>query len=184
MNRPLRYIFSLLVILPVVFFAIGFLFGDDIGDGSSMFESFGSLLEGADTQAEVEVDKTIYDSVDDRAAPLIKYVGGVQETGTYFSLKEQLLVYTEDGEQNGAAEEGFSIYLKDVRNCEGMSVLNKLRAEDVAFMEQISMSLIYIEEMDLLYINNIGNYIFVVKVYGSNGASMEYEFTMPVEIGD
>ena len=82
---------------------------------------------------------------------------------------------------NGSVEEDFAIYLMDIRNMDGNSVLEVLSSAEIEDMEEIPATFIYDREQDILHIFGSGIYVVYVKVYGSSGGQVVYEFKLPVE---
>ena len=182
MKLPLKYVFSIFIITPAVFFAVYFLFARD-GDGNIIkYQDFGTVIKDADTHAEPQLNVVISNAANNASAPILKYRGGIQKIGSCVVFKDMFLVTTENGEKPGSLEDDFKLYLKDIRTSADYSVLEKLYTEDIGALEEIPTSFIYDQNLEVLYIHDSGNYTVTVKVYGANGSQAEYEFILPVEI--
>lgn len=181
MKDTLKHFFALLVIIPVVMFAIYFLYTGNVGNGHGLFAGIGNLLEGAVTGGDTDPALPDAGAVTGTDAPLLKYSASTQEIDSSIRFKSLFTVITENGEKNGTTEDDFAIYLSDVRNSADVSVVEFLTSEEMDELEEIPAPFIYDEESDMLYCYKSGVFTVLVKVYGANGAQAVYEFLLPVE---
>ena len=178
MKEPLKFIFAMLIIIPFVIFAIQFMFEKNENGNYKVFDSIGSILESADMSDITNVDITL----NQPEVPIIKYCAGVKQINTMTEFKEMFTVTTENGTKNGKLEDDFALYLFDIRNVAGMSVVECLTIEQIESLEVIPSAFIYNQETDILFFNQSGIYTVIVDVYGSNGNLVQYEFLLPVEV--
>lgn len=174
MKKVLSYVFSVLAIVPIVIFSIGFLFNDN-------FNRYGELLDVVDSTEKTGVEIDLNEEIGNANAPTLEYMQGPQEVGNCFVFKSVLQVTTETGIKNGTVEDDFAIYLSDIKSGAGTSVVEFLSKEQIESLEEIPAAFLYDQENDMLYCYKSGAYKVIIKVYGSNGTQVEYEFILPVE---
>ena len=115
--------------------------------------------------------------------PSVHYNEGALQIGDCVKFKSLLTVILEDGSSvSGGSENGFAIYLIDVKAEAGNSVLEKISTEELVSMEEIPSAFVYDETLDLLYIFGSGTYTLQVKIYSDSGGMDMYEFQLPVEL--
>lgn len=114
--------------------------------------------------------------------PSMQYSEGALNQGDCVEFKSLFSVQMKNGTYaNGSAENGFAIYLIDIQNKMGDSVLEKISTVDRTNMAEIPSPFVYDEEQDLLYIFENGIYIVEVKIYSDTGGMEIYEFQLPIE---
>ena len=114
--------------------------------------------------------------------PLVIYNSGAQQVNTCVAFKNLLSIKLENGTTvSGNTENGFALYLSDIKTKEGNSVMEVMSANDIAQLEEVPAPFVYDKENDLLYIFASGTYHVIVKIYTDSGASQSYEFQLPVE---
>lgn len=177
MKKPLKYIFVMLMIVPVVLFSVHLLFGKSQSGDRLVFDTIGDVLESANVEDTPKADVTITRS----DAPIIKYNQGTHEVDTSVNFKSMFTVVTSNGEKNGIAEDDFSLYLSDIRSVADLSVVEFLTTEQIEALEEIPAAFLYDKEKDILYFHQSGVFTVMVNVYGTDGTMAQYEFTLPVE---
>lgn len=178
-----KQFYPLMIMLSCVLFVVYIFFSANPNDGKDIFEGVGNVFAPMIGTDEVKNDGLSYkQSGVSGYIPIIKYNVGPQKVGNCVSFRELFLVQKEDGSfVNGNTDDGFALYLEDIRNQNGNCVLEWLSSEEIAEMEEIPASFVYDKEQDLLYIYGSGTFVVYIKVYGSSGGSQIYEFNLPVE---
>ena len=179
----LKHYYSLLLLLAFFSFVIWMFFSEGLHGKENVFWATGEVVAPLLHGGEMKSDGIAYmENNVSGYVPVITYTGGIQEVGKYISIKSLLDVTLEDGTTvNGSVEDGFTIYLEDIKNSAGNSTLMYLTAEDIANMEEIPASFVYEKEEDILHCFASGIYTVYLKIYGSNGGVESYVFQMPVE---
>ena len=178
-----KQFYPLMLMIACVLFVVYIFFSAELNEGKGVFEGAGNVYAPMIGKDEVKNEGLNYMENNAQSyVPLIKYNSGAKAVGDCVKFKELFLVQKEDGSfVNGDTEDGFAIYLEDIKSKAGNSVLERLSSEEVAQMEEIPASFIYDKEQDLLYIFGSGTFVVYIKVYGSGGGTELYEFNLPVE---
>lgn len=152
-----KQFYPLIIMLNCVLFTLWVFFSATIYNGNGVFEGGGKLfapvLEADETKTEG------FNYVSGSAGDCILKVecnAGVQTVGGSISVKNLLSVNKEDD---------VTIYLMDIRNQTGESV----------------MDTVYDKEQDTMCFHKSGTYVVYIKIYGVNGSQEAYEFRLPVE---
>ena len=180
-----KQFYPLMIAVSCVLFVIWIFFPANSYNRAGVFESGGKLFQPVVNTREIKSEGI--DFIKDTVSgfvPVAKYTGGVKTIGEFLVFKEQLQVMKADGSWvNGSLEDEFSIYLLDIRNKSGNSVMVTRRADEIAGMEEIPAPFVYEKEQDMLCCFGNGIYTVTVKIYGANGGMAIYEFHLPVEVG-
>ena len=165
-----------------VLFVVSVFFSNASNDG--MGGNAGKVYESMlDTENIGTNGPTIIGGAGALETPLIKYASGAREVGEVLTFKNLLKVQLSNGtEVSGSTENGFAIYLLDIRNSEGNSEMLVMSEAEIENLEEIPASFLYDKENDKLHLHKSGTYTVIVKIYGSSGAFAEYEFKLPVEV--
>lgn len=179
----MKQYYPLLILLSCVLFVINVFFTDTIYKGRGIFEGGGTLFAPMLESTEVTNDGLTYIADNGNGyVPSVSYNSGAKKVFDCVTFKELLLIHNEDGSTTaGNVEDTFAIYLKDIRNKDGNSVLEMFSAEDIANMEEIPAAFVYDKENDLLYIYGSGVYTVHIKIFSDGGGMEEYVFQLPVE---
>ena len=90
-------------------------------------------------------------SVND-VVPSVHYDGGALQLGDWVEFKTMLTVELENGFRvNGSTENGFALYLLDIRTTAGNSMLEFMSTDDLANMEDLPSAFVYDKELDMLF---------------------------------
>lgn len=179
-----RQFYPLLILTSCVLFVMGVFFSAPIYSGEGVFEGAGELFSPVADTGEIKSEGISYiEGSVSGYMPVIRYASGVQKTGSYIVFKDMFIVQKEDGSVvSGSEEDGFAIYLLDIKNHAGKSVLLTLSAEEIEALEEIPAPFVYEEEQDILCCFLSGVYTVQIKVYGAHGGQEIYEFQLPVEV--
>jgi len=181
MKKVINVLFALLLMGIVVIFSIEYIFNGTIAGGNGIFQGIGNILN-ATTTDETYTLPSLNSSASTKTPPIIKYVSSSHEVNSSIRFKSLFTVITENGEKNGTVEDDFTIYLSDIRNGAGVSVVEHLTTEQIEALEEIPAPFLYDTQTDTLHCHQSGVYVVSVKIYGSNGTLAEYEFQLPVEV--
>ncbi|MBQ2706291.1 MAG: hypothetical protein IJF60_05680 [Agathobacter sp.] len=183
MKDMIKQFYSLLILVACVIFVISVFFVSPMLGGKGTFGGmgaiFGPMLDTPEIKTEglESIDKT-----ESNYSPVIKYNSGAHEVGTYAIFKELLLVQKKDGSfVSGSIKDEFTLYLIDIKNQYGESVLVKLSHEDVENLEEIPAAFVYDKDTDTLYFYSSGVYTVQFKIYNQSGGQKSFEFSIPVE---
>ena len=178
-----KQFYSIPIILGCVLFVIGVFFPSEVSGKQGIFVEIGNVFTPVISGKEIMSDGVHYiDSFISTYVPFVKYQAGVQMAGSYISFKEQFEVTKADGTVvSGSVEDEFAIYLQDIKNQAGQSVLLLLSAEEIEALEEIPAPFVYDKEQDILCCFESGIYTAYVKVYGINGGQKTYTFQLPIE---
>lgn len=170
----MKHIKDILIMCACVMFVIYVFFSANYNGGEGVFENTGNIYAPMMEDEELTHDRLDYIGEEvDSYVPEIKYNSGAKQVGDCVTFKELFLVHIEDD---------YALYLSDIKNQSGNSVLERLSSEDLEDMDEIPAPFVYDKEKDLLYIFGSGIYSVEIKVYGSNGRVEVYEFNLPVEV--
>lgn len=164
---PLLMMFACVLFVVAVFFAMP-MYGE-----KGLFRGVGKLFSGMELKDYQVVGFDHLINVSTPFCPTVKYRAGVQTVGSILLFKEQF-------ETN--LEEEYEIYLLDIKNEEGVSVLDIMTAEEIEMLQEIPMAFIYEKEQDVLYCLQSGVFTVQIKLCGAKGGQMLYEFRLPVEV--
>ena len=180
----IKQFYPLLILCSCVLFVIYVFFsaGEDGNEG--VFENVGEIYAPMIGSDAVEKDSLQHlGSSTDANTPVVKYNSGAKSVGDCVSFRSLFLVEMQDGRWiSGDEEDGFALYLEDIKNKSGNSVLERLSSQEIEELEEIPAPFIYDKENDLLYVYASGVYQVQIKVYGAAGGMQTYEFNLPVEI--
>ncbi|MBQ2901137.1 MAG: hypothetical protein IJE49_04760 [Agathobacter sp.] len=178
-----KQFYPLIIMLGCVSFAIWMFFSTGLRGKDNVFEGAGEVFSPVLDTGNLKNEGLSYveGAVSDYV-PVMTYTGGTQNAGSYIAMKSLFDVTMEDGSVvNGSEESGFTIYLTDIQNQAGDSVLMFLNADDIASMEEILVPFVYEKEQDILCCFQGGIYTVYVKICGTNGGEHTYVFQLPVE---
>ena len=181
----LKQMFLLLVVFMGVMFALYIYFSAPFNGKKGLVKGTGTYVEavmGTESNGGSNVD---YEEDEEKETSTfqLKYIYGTQTVGACVKFKSLLTVTTEDGEKPGELEDDFTIYLNDITDMNGNSVVEKLSTEMIESLEEIPAAFIYDKELDLLYFHKSGAFVVYMNIYDANGYKTSYEFTLPVEVG-
>jgi len=178
-----KQFYPLLILFSCLSFVVYIFFSAELNNGEGVFEGAGSVYVNMIGTDELKNEGLNHvQSNEDGYVPMLKYNSGVRNVGDCVNFKEMFLAQKEDGSfVEAKTEDGFALYLEDIRNQSGNSVLVRLSSEEIERLEEIPASFIYDNEQGLLYFYGSGTYVVYVKVYGNGGAVELYEFNLPVE---
>lgn len=160
-----KQFYAVLILVGSVLFVIGVFNG--------VFVDVGETLEPVVRESEITCEGLDYmDTFVSTEMPVVKYRAGVQQAGTYIPFGEQF---------EGISGEEFTIDLLDIKNQRGESVLLLMTEDELANIQEIPASFVYVEEQDILCCFTSGSYTVQIKVRGENGGTERYEFQLPVE---
>lgn len=179
----IKQFYQLLILVACVMFVISVFFVSPMLGGKGTLGGtgaiFGPMLDTPEIKTEglESIDKT-----ESNYSPVIKYNSGAHDVGTYAIFKDLLLVQKKDGNfVSGSTEDEFTLYLVDIKNQYGESVLVTLSHEDVENLEEIPSDFVYDKDTDALYFYSSGVYTVQFKIYNQSGGQKSYEFFIPVE---
>lgn len=183
-----RAYYPLMIAGACMLFVIGVFFSGASNGGMGVFGNAGEIYNSMIDTENIGTNGLDYIGGAGAGAadvPVIKYASGVRITGEAVTFKSLLKVQlSNQTEVSGSTENGFAIYLVDIRNAEGNSEMLVMSAQDIEGVEEIPASFLYDKENDLLHLHKSGTYTVIVKIYGSSGASAVYQFKLPVEAGN
>ena len=180
----IKQFYPLLIMCSCVLFVIYVFFSAGDYGNEGIFENIGYIYRTMIGDDAREDDSILYlASSTDAYIPAIKYNSGAKSVGECMKFHSLFLVEMQDGSfVSGDEENGFALYLEDIKNTSGNSVLERLSSEAIDELEEIPAPFIYDKENDLLYVYSSGVYLVQIKVYGTGGGMQVYEFNLPVEI--
>ena len=177
--------FGLLIMAGCVLLVIGVFFFSETEYGMGIFGTTGTTFSPL-----IGDDALVNDGANHLQGgvngyiPRIHYSGGALQLGDWVEFKTMLTVELENGSMvNGSTENGFALYLLDIRTTAGNSVLEFMSTDDLANMEELPSAFVYDKELDMLYVFGSGTYTVSVKIYSDAGGMETYEFKLPVELG-
>ena len=181
-----REYYQLMIAGACVLFVVGVFFSNTSNDGMGVFGNAGAVYESMIGTENIGTSGPSFiggSGAGALEAPVIQYASGAREVGEVLTFKNLLKVQLSNGtEVSGSTENGFAIYLVDIRNAEGNSEMLVMNEQEIEDMEEIPASFLYDKENDQLHLHKSGTYTVILKIYGSSGAFAEYEFKLPVEV--
>jgi len=181
MKIVIKKYFPVIIAALGVFFAITVYFFGLQGTENGIFAEIGTVLTGA-SEEKIVSDIIKDDSFVSIEVPDIKYCGGTIEIGDVAGIKELFQFTYADGSIVNGKDTEYVIYLLDVEDTSGKSVMEIFTPEDIEAMEEITSPFIYDEENDLLHFHKSGSFKVLLRVYYDANTYMEYEFYIPVEV--
>lgn len=178
-----KQFYPILIVASFVLFVVWIYFSATIYGESGIFKGAGTVYKPMLETDELKNEGLTYISGQGaQDVPVVKYNSGAQTVGTSTSFKEMLTVIKADGTTaTGSAENGFAIYLMDIKTVAGNSAMEILPTEEIEGLEEIPADFIYDKDQDILYFHGSGIYTVYVKIYGESGGQAVYEFQLPVE---
>ena len=136
-KNVIKQYYLLLMILACVLFVIHMFFSFPIQGGKGVFEGGGSIYTSMIEKEDAKLESM--DAINKKAfSPSILYNAGVHKVGSSTEFKSLFLVQIEDGSFiEGNIEDGFSLYLKDIVDERGCSVLEVLPTDVIFSLEEI-----------------------------------------------
>lgn len=181
-----RAYYSLFITGACMLFVVGVYFSGAANGGMGVFEKAGETYDSMIDTENIGTNGLDYiggAGAGQSDAPVMKYASGVRNVGEVVTFKNLLKVQLSNGnEVSGSTENGFAIYLVDIRSAEGNSEMLIMSAQDIEDLEEIPAAFLYDKENDQLHLHKSGTYTVIVKIYGSSGVSAVYEFKLPVEV--
>lgn len=180
----IKVFYPLLIAVSCTLFVVGIFFAAETRDGMGVFERSATVWEPAMDAGEIRNESLSFVKEEVSAyVPLVKYAGGVRAFGEVLVFQELFQVQKEDGSWTcGSAESDFAIYLMDIRNRQGNSVMVRMTEDELLEQEGCLTKFVYEKEQDLLYCFTEGIYIMCIKIYAANGGMAVYEFRFPVGV--
>ena len=180
-----RQFYPLMIAVSCVLFVVWIFFASGLEDDNGVFERSGSLFCDVLDTGELRNEGTgfVKNNVSGYV-PVVKYTGGVRACGEILLFKDLFQIRKEDGSwEHGGLEDDFTIFLMDIRNQYGKSVMVNMTEEEIAGIENIPSAFVYEKDLDLLCCFLNGIYTVSIKIYAANGGMAIYEFSLPVESG-
>ena len=165
-----KQMYSILILTSCMLFVVVVFFITPMLDGKGVFEGTASIYVPMLNENEKQTFAGLKDIVKNEFSPEVIYQNGTQKVGTYVQFKDLF-----------QTEENTNIYLKDIRDKEGNSVLKMLSRDGFESLEEVPAPFVYLKEEGLLYFFGSGLYTVYIKTYGANGGQQAMEFIMPVE---
>lgn len=182
MKMPIKNFFPILIAALGLFFAVFVYFTGILGSGHGIYTDIGSVMTES-TEEDVTSDVLNPESAANVEVPAIKYIGKARTVGEAIDFRELFQFTYQSGQTvNGTDESHVTMYLLDIKDRAGNSVCEKLSAEDIEAMEEITSPFLYDQESKTLYFHKSGSYTVTIKVYYDGNTYVEYEFVMPVEV--
>ena len=179
----IRHFYPVLMMLNCVLFVLAILFAPQESEKRDAFERVAQLFVPILNTDEIKNDGLDYmERLISDYVPIVKYAAGAQSTGSNVCFKNLLEIRKEDGSVvSGSKEDTFAIYLMDIRNQEGNSVMVRMAETEMANGKEAPAAFVYVEEKDRLYCFERGIYVVQISVYSENGGLEKYEFQLPIE---
>ena len=170
----------ILALIGAVFF-IQTIFGKSDEGNLSVFDGVTGIIEQINSTEPKNESVDYLQSQGMVTEPGVKYIFGSASAGTEVSFKEMFEVKIGAQSFQGNEENGFAIYLMDIRDLAGNSRLVSLDSESIDASDEIESDFVYDKDEDILFIHNSGCYKVFIKVYTDAGSVTTYEFFLPVE---
>lgn len=178
----IKQFYSLLILLSCMWFVLWIFFSGGIYVGDGIFELSGRVYESLLKLDELKNDGLNYvGTFAIEELLIVEYTLGPQNVGGSVAFKDMFKVKNKNGSVISGSIEEFALYLLDIRNEAGNSVLEVLTTEEIETLEEIPAAFIYDRTEDILYFHSSGIYMVSIKIYGMNGEQKIYEFRLPVE---
>ena len=183
LRETIKTHFELLNMTGCLLLVIGIFFSPELKYGMGIFGVVGNIFFPLlEKEAIVSQGMDYLQGITDDYIPTIYYNRGSFRQGDSVEFKSMISVKKQDGTiVNGSMEDGFALYLVDIRTTAGNSVLEKMSTDTLANLEEIPATFVYDKEMDMLYIFGSGNFTVFVKIYSDTGSAETYEFQLPIE---
>ena len=175
--------YPLMIAGACVAFVIGIFFSSPLNGKTGVFEGVGSIYIPIVNTTPVQNEGLHFEGNSISGdVPVLKYNHGAASSGEGLVFKDLFQVPKSNGTYvNGSVEDDFAIYLMDIRTMDGNSVLEVLSSAEIEDLEEVPAAFVYDREQDILHIFGSGTYVVYVKIYGSSGGQVVYEFKLPVE---
>lgn len=113
----------------------------------------------------------------------LKYNGTIYTTDVETDMKSMFEVKVGDKDfMPGNTENGFSLYIEDIQNQKGDSLMEQAEDSIVEGSDEITVPLSYNEESGKVTFYQSGIYKIVVRIYGENGGTVRKTVSIPVEV--
>lgn len=183
MKTPIKNLFPILLAGLGIIFASMVYFVGLKGTEHGIFTDAGSALAET-TEQEITSGVLAENPVSETEIPAVKYTGGVRTVGEAVDFRELFqFTYTDGKVVSGTDETYVVMYLKGIADTTGKSVCSFLETEDIEAMEEISSPFVFDQEENILYFQKSGIFKMLIKVYYDANTYVEYEFSIPIEVG-
>lgn len=173
LKEILKQLFLIIITAACVCFVLYVLFSGNIAGETGIFKGVGNIYSSMLSEDEIRSDGISYiENLGEQTAPKLEYISGAQTAGRNVIFKSLFLVTLDDGvPKSGTEEDGFAIYLKDICDTSGNSVVSFFKTDEIEGMDEVSSSFIYDTEQDILYFHKSGT--FTVRENGKVGTMNE-----------
>ena len=114
--------------------------------------------------------------------PTLKYTATTLTVGDANHFKELFSrVFSDGNETPFHTYQNAALYLVDVKNSSGTSILTKLSTPEIDALESLPSAAIYDTEKQLLYFHKSGSYTLYIRFYFEDRSGILYECQIPVE---
>lgn len=181
MKIAVREVALMILALVGAIFFIHSIFGENDDGKLSIFDGVTGVVEQMNSTEPKSESVNFLQSQGLVTEPVVKFILGSVETNTEVSFKDMFEVTVGSQTHLGSEENGFAIYLKNIKDTAGNSRLVSLNRESIDASDDIYSDFVYDIDQDILYIYSSGCYSVYLTVYTDAGAVVTYEFTLPVE---
>ena len=174
MKETIKLYFPLALTALCAVFAISLLFSRI----SSINETFSQLSL---SEYSTTITNQLHE-LNSRPLPKLNYEMTSLTVGDTTSFKELFSLEFPDG--NTVKLNDYSnaaLYLVDIKNLNGNSVLTKLSSSEIDALESLPSAAIYDTEQQILYFHKSGIYTLYIRFYFENHSGILYECQIPVE---
>lgn len=165
-----------------VMFCIGYIWIGTVGEGKGLADGIGTMLEDVEMQNVKSEGHLVLKEMIESERPVVRYVGGTKRVGEFVKFKELVEVCLPGKSfESGIEEKGFYIYLEDIQDKNGNSVVIFLKSEEIEALEEIPAGFILDKEKDMLYFHKSGVFVMYLMIYTENEIGTAYECMIPIE---
>lgn len=165
-----------------VIFCIAYILMGTVGEKKGLADKIGTIFEDVEIQnVKSEAHLVLKDKIESER-PTVRYVGGTKRVGEFVKFKELVEVcLPQKSFESGIEEKGFYIYLEDIQDKNGNSVVISLKAEEIEALEEIPAGFILDEENGILYFHKSGVFVMYLMIYTEDEIGTAYECMLPIE---
>lgn len=183
MVNMIKHYFPFILAVFCTIFAIQIFFHGFAASPYDLYTSLGTIFSDtkqADNSSSIAQKMEAHPKV---PLPSIQYVGKTLMTGDPVHFQELFTLTFSDGMVvSPTSITHAALYLDDIKNSKGNSVLTQLTSLEIANLEEVPTAAIYDTEQDLLYFHNSGIYKIILRLFVEGEDGIVFECNIPVEV--
>lgn len=182
MKTVIKQYFPWILTVLCAVFAIHIFFHGFANENHTIFDEIGKLFSNTNQKDNQSNIAQQIEAQPQAPLPSIKYDGNTLTVGELYEFESLFTLSFPDGTMESAALSNTALYLVEVKNSAGNSVLTKLSASAIENLEELPSAAIYNEEEQLLSFHTSGIYTLYLRMFYQYEDGVLYQCNIPVEV--